>query len=102
MQLEYCYLWLEGVLSYHTMAEESGSSMKEMDPISVDTPLTKVMIAVNQSSKGYPNPSISSRQAFEWILKNLIKPCCKKQYKLLILHVQVHDEDGEEQLPCYS
>jgi len=72
--------------------------MKEMDPISVDTPLTKVMIAVSQSSKGYPNPSISSRQAFEWILKNLIKPCCKKQYKLLILHVQVHDEDGLEEL----
>lgn len=84
------------LLSYHTMAEELGSSMKEMGPASVDTSCTKVMIAVSQSSKGYPNPSISSSQAFEWVLKNLIKPCCKKQYKLLILHVQVHDEDGEE------
>ena len=67
---------------------------EEEAPVASLSP-TKLMIAVSQSSKGYPKPSISSRHAFEWILKNLIKPCCKKDFKLLILHVQVPDEDGE-------
>ena len=56
---------------------------------------TTVLVAVSQSSKGYPHPSISSRHAFNWILKNITKPCCKQDYKLLILHVQVPDSDGE-------
>lgn len=56
---------------------------------------TVVMIAVSAASKGYPNPSISSRHAFQWVCKNLLKPCCAHKYKLLILHVQVLDEDGE-------
>ncbi|KAG0606761.1 hypothetical protein M758_9G165200 [Ceratodon purpureus] len=86
------------------MKEES-SLTKEIIPAKEDDlsegetdARTTVMIAVNQCSKGYPKPSISSRHAFDWILKNLIKPCCRKQYKLLILHVQVPDEDGLEEL----
>lgn len=68
---------------------------------------TVVMIAVSQCSKGYPKASVSSRHAFEWVLRNLIKPCCAKQYKLLILHAQVVDEDGawlraSSFLPCTS
>jgi hypothetical protein len=72
-----------------TPAKEDDSSKSEPDA------RTTVMIAVSQCSKGYPKPSISSRHAFDWVLKNLIKPCCRNQYKLLILHVQVPDEDGE-------
>uniref|UniRef100_A0A7I4D3M9 Uncharacterized protein n=1 Tax=Physcomitrium patens TaxID=3218 RepID=A0A7I4D3M9_PHYPA len=76
--------------------EEITHSEKDL-PIT-DEACTRVMIAVNQCSKGYPKPSISSRAAFDWIVKNLIKPCCKKRYKLLILHVQVLDEDGLKEL----
>ena len=72
-----------------TQAKEDDSQKNESDA------RTQVMIAVSQCCKGYPKPSISSRHAFDWILKNLIKPCCRKHYKLLILHVQVPDEDGE-------
>lgn len=71
-------------------AGEEESSKSEPDA------RTTVMIAVSQCSKGYPKPSISSRHAFGWVLKKLIKPCCRKNYKLLILHVQVADEDGEQ------
>jgi nucleotide-binding universal stress UspA family protein len=70
----------------------------EKDLPKTDEACTRVMIAVNQCSKGYPKPSITSRAAFDWIVKNLIKPCCKKRYKLLILHVQVLDEDGLKEL----
>eukprot|EP00249_Psilotum_nudum_P002962 c16264_g1_i2 orf=533-1000(-) len=57
-------------------------------------PVTRVLVAVNQSSvKGYPCPSLSSNGAFNWILSKLIRPCCRQRYKLLILHVQVPDED---------
>jgi hypothetical protein len=66
------------------MAEENTNTLR-----------TTVLVAVSQSSKGYPHPSISSRHAFDWILKNITKPCCKQDYKLLILHVQVPDSDGE-------
>ena len=56
--------------------------------------VTRVLFAVNQSSEGYPNPSISSLSAFHWILNKLIHPETKHRFKLLILHVQVSDEDG--------
>eukprot|EP00252_Welwitschia_mirabilis_P016047 TRINITY_DN35503_c0_g1_i1.p1 TRINITY_DN35503_c0_g1~~TRINITY_DN35503_c0_g1_i1.p1 ORF type:complete len:213 (-),score=28.78 TRINITY_DN35503_c0_g1_i1:175-813(-) len=56
---------------------------------------TLVMIAVNQSSvKGYPHPSISSSQAFRWTLNKLVRSRNSRDFKVLILHVQVHDEDG--------
>jgi len=83
-----------------SMKGEEDTLTKEIteDPPKTEDVRTTVMIAVSQSSKGYPNPSISSRHAFEWVSKNLIKPCCAKKYKLLILHVQVIDEDGLEEL----
>jgi len=79
------------------LKEEKDTLTKEIteDPPKREDERTTVMIAVSQSSKGYPNPSISSRHAFQWVCKKLIKPCCAKQFKLLILHVQVVDEDGE-------
>ncbi|GLJ16812.1 hypothetical protein SUGI_0289660 [Cryptomeria japonica] len=56
---------------------------------------TRIVIAVNQSSlKGYPHPSISSSNAFEWALKKLIRSTRHKDFKLYILHVQVPDEDA--------
>ncbi|KAM7279957.1 hypothetical protein ACFE04_007091 [Oxalis oulophora] len=55
---------------------------------------TRVMIAVNESTmKGYPHPSISSKGAFEWILNKIVRNNVSG-FKLLILHVQVPDEDG--------
>lgn len=59
-----------------------------------DTP-TRILIAVNQSSiKGYPNPSISSLAAFNWLTQTLIPTAARPNFKLLILHVQVPDEDA--------
>lgn len=59
------------------------------------SPPTTVLLAVNQSSiQGYPRPSISSSTAFEWILAKLIRPGSRKDFQLLLLHVQVPDEDG--------
>ncbi|XP_024387815.1 universal stress protein A-like protein [Physcomitrium patens] len=84
-----------------TTGDEPGKKdalTKEITSVTEDVPKTRLMIAVNQCSKGYPKPSISSRHAFDWVLKNLIKPCCRKQYKVIILHVQVADEDGLEEL----
>ncbi|CAA3001147.1 universal stress A [Olea europaea subsp. europaea] len=55
---------------------------------------TRVMVAVNESTiKGYPHPSISSRGAFEWTLKKIVRSNTSG-FKLLFLHVQVPDEDG--------
>ncbi|KDP45329.1 hypothetical protein JCGZ_09578 [Jatropha curcas] len=55
---------------------------------------TRVMIAVNESTiKGYPHPSISSKGAFEWTLKKIIRSNTAG-FKILFLHVQVPDEDG--------
>ncbi|CAN6444564.1 unnamed protein product [Victoria cruziana] len=58
---------------------------------------TRIMVGVNESTvKGYPHPSISSRNAFEWALKKIIRPQSPSasHFKLLFLHVQVTDEDG--------
>ncbi|OVA17000.1 Universal stress protein A [Macleaya cordata] len=55
---------------------------------------TRIMVAVNESSiKGYPHASISSRGAFEWTLEKIVRDRTTG-FKLLILHVQVPDEDG--------
>jgi hypothetical protein len=55
---------------------------------------TRVMMAVNESSlKGYPHPSISCRNAFEWTLSKLVR-CNPGGFHFLFLHVQVPDEDG--------
>ncbi|KAH9330442.1 hypothetical protein KI387_002550 [Taxus chinensis] len=56
---------------------------------------TRILIAVNQSSvKGYPHPSISSSNAFHWALEKLIRSTRHEDFKLFLLHVQVPDEDG--------
>lgn len=56
---------------------------------------TKILICVNESSiKGYPHPSLSSVDAFEWTLKKLVKRSCAHLFKLCFLHVEVPDEDG--------
>ncbi|XP_054821692.1 universal stress protein A-like protein [Prosopis cineraria] len=55
---------------------------------------TRILIGVNESTiKGYPNPSISSRGAFEWTINKIIRSNTAG-FKLLFLHVQVPDEDG--------
>ncbi|XP_042502433.1 universal stress protein A-like protein isoform X2 [Macadamia integrifolia] len=64
---------------------------------------TRIMVAVNESSiKGYPFPSISSRYAFDWTLQKIVRSNISG-FKLLFLHVQVPDEDGDpkEQI-CYE
>ncbi|XP_057869744.1 universal stress protein A-like protein isoform X1 [Cryptomeria japonica] len=56
---------------------------------------TKILIAVSRSSvKGYPHASLSSINAFHWTLDKLVKTSCSHLFKLYILHVQVPDEDG--------
>uniref|UniRef100_A0A7N0VFA3 UspA domain-containing protein n=1 Tax=Kalanchoe fedtschenkoi TaxID=63787 RepID=A0A7N0VFA3_KALFE len=55
---------------------------------------TRLMVAVNESTlKGYPHASISCRGAFEWALKKIVRDNVAG-FKLLVLHVQVPDEDG--------
>ncbi|XP_010435628.1 PREDICTED: universal stress protein A-like protein [Camelina sativa] len=55
---------------------------------------TKVMVAVNGSTiKEYPHPSISSKRAFEWTLEKIVRSNTS-DFKILLLHVQVLDEDG--------
>eukprot|EP01018_Ginkgo_biloba_P023907 Gb_12602 [translate_table: standard] len=66
-------------------------------------PPTRILIAVNQSSvTGYPHPSISCSNAFEWTLKKLIRRRCNQDFKLHFLHVQVPDEDGGVELVTSS
>ncbi|KAF3794654.1 Universal stress A-like protein [Nymphaea thermarum] len=58
---------------------------------------TRIMVGVNESTvKGYPYPSISSRNAFDWVIKKIVRPRSPSasHFKLLFLHVQVTDEDG--------
>ncbi|KAJ8631157.1 hypothetical protein MRB53_024480 [Persea americana] len=55
---------------------------------------TRIMMGVNESSlKGYPHASISSRGAFEWTLQKIVRNNTTG-FKILLLHVQVPDEDG--------
>ncbi|KAJ0254495.1 hypothetical protein HA466_0104170 [Hirschfeldia incana] len=55
---------------------------------------TRVMVAVNESTnKGYPHASISSKKAFEWTLRKIVRKNTS-DYKLLLLHAQVQDADG--------
>uniref|UniRef100_A0A7N0ZY44 UspA domain-containing protein n=1 Tax=Kalanchoe fedtschenkoi TaxID=63787 RepID=A0A7N0ZY44_KALFE len=55
---------------------------------------TRLMVAVNESTlKGYPHASISCRGAFDWVLKKIVRDNVNG-FKLLVLHVQVPDEDG--------
>jgi len=52
------------------------------------------MVAVNASTiKDYPNPSISCKRAFEWTLEKIVRSNTS-DFKILLLHVQVVDEDG--------
>ena len=54
---------------------------------------TRILMGVNQSSlKGYPHPSISSKNAFDWTIKKLIRSRDNQDFKLQILHVQIPDE----------
>ncbi|GAU16242.1 hypothetical protein TSUD_298740 [Trifolium subterraneum] len=60
--------------------------------------VTRIMIGVNESSlKGYPNPSISSKGAFEWTINKIVRNNVSA-FNLLFLHVQVPDEDGYEDM----
>ncbi|KAK4417778.1 Universal stress protein A-like protein [Sesamum alatum] len=55
---------------------------------------TRILVAVNESTiKGYPHASISSKGAFDWTVKKIIRSNTSG-FKLLFLHVQVPDEDG--------
>ncbi|KAI9078080.1 hypothetical protein K1719_040005 [Acacia pycnantha] len=61
--------------------------MEESEP-------TRILMGVNESTiKGYPNPSISSKGAFEWTINKIVRSNTTG-FKLLFLHVQVPDEDG--------
>ena len=63
---------------------------------------TRIMVGVNESTiKGYPHASISSKGAFEWTLKKIVRSNTSS-FKLLFLHVQVHDEDGSLSLSLSS
>ncbi|KAL6507312.1 hypothetical protein OROGR_023507 [Orobanche gracilis] len=56
---------------------------------------TRIMVAVNESTiKGYPHASISSRGAFDWTLKKIVRSSTSG-FKIFLLHVQVPDEDGD-------
>uniref|UniRef100_A0A5B7BCM5 Putative universal stress protein n=1 Tax=Davidia involucrata TaxID=16924 RepID=A0A5B7BCM5_DAVIN len=60
----------------------------------VESEPTRIMVGVSQSTiKGYPHASISSKGAFEWTLKKIIRSNTSG-FKLLFLHVHVPDEDG--------
>lgn len=60
---------------------------------------TRIMIGVNESTiKGYPHASISSRGAFDWTLQKIVRSNTSG-FKLLFLHVQVPDEDGQALSP---
>ncbi|CAM6030211.1 unnamed protein product [Sphagnum balticum] len=72
--------------------------MGEQETPAATNPKMQVMLGVSHSSQGYPKPSISSRNALNWILTKLVRQSCKKEYKILILHVQVPDEDGFEDM----
>jgi len=72
--------------------------MAEQESAESIRPKMQVMLAVSHSIKGYPKPSVSSRNALDWILTKLLRPCCKKEYKILIFHVQIPDEDGYEDM----
>ncbi|EPS60208.1 universal stress protein family protein, partial [Genlisea aurea] len=55
---------------------------------------TRIMLSVSQSNvRGYPHPSLSSRAAFEWIVKKIIRENTSG-FKLLLLHVEVPDLGG--------
>ncbi|KAK4750546.1 hypothetical protein SAY87_004028 [Trapa incisa] len=56
---------------------------------------TRIMMGANESTiKGYPHASISSRGAFDWTLQKIVRFNISG-FKLLFLHVQVPDEDGQ-------
>ncbi|KAK3011275.1 hypothetical protein RJ639_012020 [Escallonia herrerae] len=60
----------------------------------VGSEATRIMLGVNESTiNGYPHASISSKGAFEWTLRKIIRSNTSG-FKLLFLHVQVPDEDG--------
>lgn len=55
---------------------------------------TRILMGVNESSiKGYPHPSISSRTAFEWTIEKIVRDNARG-FKILFIHVQIPDEDG--------
>ncbi|KAL6551484.1 hypothetical protein OROGR_007638 [Orobanche gracilis] len=59
---------------------------------------TKIMVAVNESNmKGYPHASISCSGAFEWTLNKIIRSDTSG-FKVYLLHVQVPDEDGFDEV----
>ncbi|GAU31048.1 hypothetical protein TSUD_214840 [Trifolium subterraneum] len=60
--------------------------------------VTRIMIGVNESSlKGYPNPSISSKGAFEWTINKIVRNNVSA-FNLLFLHVHVPDQNGYENM----
>jgi nucleotide-binding universal stress UspA family protein len=70
--------------------------MGDQETPAATNPKMQVMLGVSHSIQGYPKPSISSRNALNWILTKLVRQSCKKEYKILILHVQVPDQDGSD------
>ncbi|GAU40498.1 hypothetical protein TSUD_189790 [Trifolium subterraneum] len=60
--------------------------------------VTRILIGVNESSlKGYPNPSISSKGAFEWTINKIVRNNVSA-FNLLFLHVHFPDQDGYENM----
>ncbi|KAA3459392.1 universal stress protein A-like protein [Gossypium australe] len=69
-----------------------------METTEPDANVTRIMLAVNESSiKGYPHASISSRGAFEWTIQKIVRSNTSG-FKLLFLHVQAPHEDGFEDM----
>ncbi len=77
-----------------TLVQNPNPTMGEQETPAATNPKMQVMLGVSHSIQGYPKPSISSRNALNWILTKLVRQSCKKEYKILILHVQVPDQDG--------
>ncbi|KAL2654205.1 hypothetical protein R1flu_022333 [Riccia fluitans] len=102
------HFWVEGIvrlrfcrlLRSHPERSYNLNHMEEIETKpEVEAEPTVILLGVSASTiKGYPFPSQSSTHALEWTLEKLIKKSCRNEYKLLILHVQVPDEDGFDEV----
>ncbi|KAL3629206.1 hypothetical protein CASFOL_026428 [Castilleja foliolosa] len=67
-------------------------------------PPTRIMVAVNESSKvGYPRPSISCMEAFEWVLNKIIRSKSNASgFTILLLHVQAPEKGIDDSDSIYA
>eukprot|EP00268_Persea_americana_P053675 TRINITY_DN61001_c0_g1_i1.p1 TRINITY_DN61001_c0_g1~~TRINITY_DN61001_c0_g1_i1.p1 ORF type:complete len:196 (+),score=44.29 TRINITY_DN61001_c0_g1_i1:92-679(+) len=78
------------------MAGMGGEGKSASSSLALASDPTRILLGVNESSlKGYPNASISCRNAFDWTMQKIVRSNTN-DFKLLFLHVHVPDdnEDG--------